>query len=416
MRQGRRRRLAGGDRGRDRQAAAVRGVGQRHRTRRRRHQRVRRHARRCVRRDRHRLQRPARSATPGSLADREGVEIRTYSVIYKALDELRAAMEGMLAPEEVEETVGRSRSARPSARRRSASSPAPTSRGQGHPRRNVRGSSATAPSSTTARSPRCAASTRTCARSSGLRVRHRARATTRTSRRATSWRSTRRVRSSASSASPIAGLRRAAAGRPALPARARLKAKRKELQSVKAQLRGRLGAAVAEVEHHDVWQRSSVVTSGRCRSAHGAEAAGDRVSVSPTTVFQMMCAFRERGVFTSDGARMSADRMRRVDEAVREVLSDAYQDPQGPARRVRDRDRRQDQPRPSPRQRVRERARLRRGARATIEGLDSAHGFLQRRSARAAAEAHADARVRLRRDGRAGRAHRAHARRHGDPA
>jgi translation initiation factor IF-2 len=40
------------------------------------------------------------------LADREGVEIRGYSVIYRAIDELRDAMQGMLAPEEVEETVG----------------------------------------------------------------------------------------------------------------------------------------------------------------------------------------------------------------------------------------------------------------------------------------------------------------------
>ena len=40
------------------------------------------------------------------LADREGVEIRSYSVIYRAIDELRDAMQGMLAPEEVEETVG----------------------------------------------------------------------------------------------------------------------------------------------------------------------------------------------------------------------------------------------------------------------------------------------------------------------
>jgi translation initiation factor IF-2 len=39
-------------------------------------------------------------------AEREGVEIRTYNVIYKAIDELRAAMEGMLEPEEVEETLG----------------------------------------------------------------------------------------------------------------------------------------------------------------------------------------------------------------------------------------------------------------------------------------------------------------------
>jgi translation initiation factor IF-2 len=41
-----------------------------------------------------------------ALADREGVEIRTYAIIYRAFEELRDAMQGMLAPEEVEETVG----------------------------------------------------------------------------------------------------------------------------------------------------------------------------------------------------------------------------------------------------------------------------------------------------------------------
>ncbi len=41
--------------------------------------------------------RPVGDAT--ATADREGVEIRTYSVIYKALDDLRAAMEGLLEPE-----------------------------------------------------------------------------------------------------------------------------------------------------------------------------------------------------------------------------------------------------------------------------------------------------------------------------
>ncbi len=39
-------------------------------------------------------------------AEREGVEIRTYTVIYKVTEELRAAMEGLLEPEEVEETLG----------------------------------------------------------------------------------------------------------------------------------------------------------------------------------------------------------------------------------------------------------------------------------------------------------------------
>ena len=41
-----------------------------------------------------------------AVADREGIEIRTYSVIYKALEDLRDAMQGLLAPEEVEETIG----------------------------------------------------------------------------------------------------------------------------------------------------------------------------------------------------------------------------------------------------------------------------------------------------------------------
>jgi len=36
----------------------------------------------------------------------EGVEIRTYSVIYKITEDLRAAMEGMLEPEEVERALG----------------------------------------------------------------------------------------------------------------------------------------------------------------------------------------------------------------------------------------------------------------------------------------------------------------------
>jgi uncharacterized protein YlxP (DUF503 family) len=44
-----------------------------------------------------------------------------------------------------------------------------------------------------------------------------------------------------------------------------LKAKRKELSSIKSQLRGRMGAAVAEVEHQDKWQRArltAAVTGG----------------------------------------------------------------------------------------------------------------------------------------------------------
>jgi translation initiation factor IF-2 len=49
--------------------------------------------------------RPVGSAS--DVANREGVEIRTYSVIYQVIDELRAAMQGLLEPEEVERTVAK---------------------------------------------------------------------------------------------------------------------------------------------------------------------------------------------------------------------------------------------------------------------------------------------------------------------
>jgi translation initiation factor IF-2 len=41
-----------------------------------------------------------------AVAEREGVEIRGYDVIYRAIADLRAAMEGLLEPEEVEEALG----------------------------------------------------------------------------------------------------------------------------------------------------------------------------------------------------------------------------------------------------------------------------------------------------------------------
>jgi uncharacterized protein YlxP (DUF503 family) len=40
-----------------------------------------------------------------------------------------------------------------------------------------------------------------------------------------------------------------------------LKAKRKELSSIKAQLQGRLGAAVSETGHQDLWQRATLTAS-----------------------------------------------------------------------------------------------------------------------------------------------------------
>ncbi len=40
-----------------------------------------------------------------------------------------------------------------------------------------------------------------------------------------------------------------------------LKGKRKHVLSVKAQLQNRFGASVAEVDHHDVWQRARLTMS-----------------------------------------------------------------------------------------------------------------------------------------------------------
>ncbi len=49
--------------------------------------------------------RPVTSAR--KLAEEKGVEIRTYSVIYALIDEVTAALEGMLTPESVEKYIGR---------------------------------------------------------------------------------------------------------------------------------------------------------------------------------------------------------------------------------------------------------------------------------------------------------------------
>lgn len=48
--------------------------------------------------------RPSQAAR--RLAEKEGVDIRLYSVIYKAIEEVKSAMEGMLAPELKEEIIG----------------------------------------------------------------------------------------------------------------------------------------------------------------------------------------------------------------------------------------------------------------------------------------------------------------------
>ena len=143
------------------------------------------------------------------LADREGVEIRTYSVIYRAIDELRDAMQGMLAPEEVEETVGQVEvraifraSQRRHDRRLVRHRRQGHARRQGAPRARRRGRLrrrdrlAAALQRRRARGRRRASSAASCS------------TTSRTSRKATSSRSTRPGRSSARSPSAVSTSRR----------------------------------------------------------------------------------------------------------------------------------------------------------------------------------------------------------------
>lgn len=56
-----------------------------------------------------------------------------------------------------------------------------------------------------------------------------------------------------------------------------LKAKRKDLASVKAQLHGRMGVTVAEVEHQDLWQRATLAAALTGGSASQLDHAADRV-------------------------------------------------------------------------------------------------------------------------------------------
>jgi uncharacterized protein YlxP (DUF503 family) len=56
-----------------------------------------------------------------------------------------------------------------------------------------------------------------------------------------------------------------------------LKAKRKELASVKALLHQRLGVAVAEVDHQDLWQRATLTASLTGGTLQRLSAAADEL-------------------------------------------------------------------------------------------------------------------------------------------
>jgi uncharacterized protein YlxP (DUF503 family) len=61
------------------------------------------------------------------------------------------------------------------------------------------------------------------------------------------------------------------------PAAGSLKAKRKDLQSVKALLHGRFGLTVAEVDHQDLWQRATLAAALTGGSPGRLDDAVDRV-------------------------------------------------------------------------------------------------------------------------------------------
>jgi uncharacterized protein len=56
-----------------------------------------------------------------------------------------------------------------------------------------------------------------------------------------------------------------------------LKSKRKELSSIKSQLHGRLGVAVAETDYQDLWQRSRLTAALTGGSLATLSAATDNV-------------------------------------------------------------------------------------------------------------------------------------------
>jgi uncharacterized protein YlxP (DUF503 family) len=56
-----------------------------------------------------------------------------------------------------------------------------------------------------------------------------------------------------------------------------LKAKRKELSSIKAQLQTRMHVAVSETAHQDLWQRATLTAALTGSSLHQLDAAADEV-------------------------------------------------------------------------------------------------------------------------------------------
>jgi uncharacterized protein len=77
-----------------------------------------------------------------------------------------------------------------------------------------------------------------------------------------------------------------------------LKGKRKELLSLKSQLHKRFGATVAETDHHDLWQRSTLTAALVGRDAGPLGAAADNLERYVLSQFPETVTF-QRGVITA---------------------------------------------------------------------------------------------------------------------
>lgn len=78
-----------------------------------------------------------------------------------------------------------------------------------------------------------------------------------------------------------------------------LKAKRKDLASLKAQLSTRMGVTACEVDHHDLWQRATLAAALTGGSITAVEHAAERVERFVSDRFPESCRI-ERTVVSFD--------------------------------------------------------------------------------------------------------------------
>jgi uncharacterized protein len=84
------------------------------------------------------------------------------------------------------------------------------------------------------------------------------------------------------------------------PTNGSLKGKRKELSSLKAQLRRRFGASVAETDHHDLWQRATLTAAVVARDARGVRERADGITRFVDSMFPEQAAVESLVVSAQD--------------------------------------------------------------------------------------------------------------------